>query len=159
MSGFEHICCAVDFTGPSFAALRRAVELARRLDAELTLAHVFPPGQESTLARAERALGMAEERILGRLGEWKAMAERELGREVHARLLTGNPARELARHATRGMDLLVVGTRGATGLGRLVLGSVAERVVQDAPCPVLVVHEHEGQPADEPGLELPQPGM
>ena len=46
-----------------------------------------------------------------------------------------------------------------TGLGRLLLGSVAERVVRDAPCPVLVVHEHEGQPAEEPELELPQPGL
>jgi nucleotide-binding universal stress UspA family protein len=154
---FKQICCAVDFSDHSFAALRRAIELARSLDAELTLVHVFPPGYDSSLARAERALGMAEERILGRLGEWRALAERELGREVRARLLAGSPARELSRHAARGMDLLVVGTRGPTGLGRLLLGSVAERVVRDAPCPVMVVHEHEGPPAEEHEVELPQP--
>ncbi len=160
MNGWKQICCAVDFSEHSFAALQRAIELARRLEAELTLVHVFPPGHDTTLARAERALGMAEERILGRLGEWRAMAERELGREVRARLLAGTPAREIARHASRGMDLIVVGTRGPTGLGRMLLGSVAERVVRDAPCPVMVVHEHEGQqPADENELEMPQPGL
>lgn len=160
MNGWKQICCAVDFSEHSYAALERAVELARRLEAELTLVHVLPPTYESTMGRAERALGMAEERLLGRLGEWRAIAERELGREVRARLLTGSPAREISRHASRGMDLLVVGTRGQTGLGRMLLGSVAERVVRDAPCPVLVVHEHEApQPGDENELQLPQPGI
>ncbi len=159
MNGWKHICCAVDFSEHSFAALRRAIELAGRLDAELTLVHVFPPGQQMSLAHAERALGMAEERLLGRLGEWRALAERELGREVRAQLLAGSPAREISRHASRGMDLLVVGTRGPTGLGRLLLGSVAERVVRDAPCPVLVVHEHEAPQPAQNDLELPQPGM
>jgi universal stress protein A len=157
MNDWKQICCAVDFSEHSLAALHRAVDLARRLEAELTLVHVFPP-HESALARAERALGMAEERILGRLGEWRAMAERELGREVRAQLLAGNPARELARRACRGMDLLVVGTCGPAGLGRMLLGSVAERVVRDAPCPVLVVHQSEAPAGDEAELELPQPG-
>lgn len=159
MNGWKRICCAVDFSEHSMAALERAVELADRLAAQLTLVHVFPPGQDGSLARAERALGMAEERLLGRLGEWRALAERLLGRQVQAQLLTGSPARELARHAARGMDLLVVGTRGPTGLGRLLLGSVAERVVRDAPCPVMVVHLHEGAAAQDPEHELPQPGL
>ncbi len=163
MSGFQQICCAVDFSEHSFAALRRAVELARRLGSELTLVHVFPSGLEGALARAERALGMAEERTLGRLGEWRALAERELGREVRAQLLTGSPPRELVRHAARGTDLLVVGTRGPTGLGRLLLGSVAERGVRDAPCPVMVVHlneQEQRQDVDPEELPLPPvPGL
>jgi nucleotide-binding universal stress UspA family protein len=147
MNAWKQIGCAVDFSAHSWAALERAVDLARRLEARLTIVHVFPPGQlgAGALVQAERALGMAEERLLGRLGEWRAAAERALGREVQAQLLAGSPARELAKFAGRGLDLLVVGTRGPTGLGRLLLGSVAERVVRDAPCPVMVVHEREGE--------------
>ena len=69
MSGFQQICCAVDFSEHSFAALRRAVELARRLESELTLVHVFPPGAEGSLARAERALARRS-----RSGDRKASA-------------------------------------------------------------------------------------
>lgn len=149
MADWKRIGCAVDFSGHSWAALRRAVDLAQRLDAQLTLVHVVPPGHDRALYQAERALGMAEERLLGRLGEWQAAAERDLGRPVHAQLLAGSPAAELARAAAAGLDLLVVGTRGATGLGRLILGSVAERVARDAPCPVMVVHEREEEAARE----------
>jgi universal stress protein A len=157
MNAWKEIGCAVDFSAHSWAALQRALDLAGRLDAELTLLHVFPPGQEGSLVRAERALGMAEERLLGRLGEWRASCERSLGREVRAKFLSGSPARELARFAAR-LDLLVVGTRGPTGLGRLLLGSVAERVVRDAPCPVMVVHEREARAGrDLPDLQEAQP--
>lgn len=158
MNEWKQICCAVDFSDHSFAALRRALDLAHRLGAELTLLHVCLPGPRGSLATAERALSTAEERTLARLEEWRGVAVRELGRDVQARLLVGNPARELARHAAHGMDLLVVGTRGPTGLGRLLLGSVAERVVRDAPCPVMVVHLHDRRPEQFEAPDLPPPG-
>jgi nucleotide-binding universal stress UspA family protein len=57
-------------------------------------------------------------------------------------VLLGDPAAELARFvAEEGCDLLVVGTHGRTGLSRLLLGSVAERVLRHAPVPVLVVRD------------------
>jgi len=148
MSAWKQIGCAVDFSAHSWAALQRAADLARRLEAQLILVHVIPPGQQGVRSQAERALGMAEERVLGRLDEWRAAAERATGRPAQAHLLVGNPAAELARFGARGLDLLVVGTRGPTGLGRLLLGSVAERVTRDAPCPVMVVHEREEAAAD-----------
>jgi nucleotide-binding universal stress UspA family protein len=143
MSHWNEICCAVDFSESSRAALERAVELAARLDAGLTLLHVFAPafpGVDVVYGEGELSEGVAEGPTQARLDTWRSQAERALGRSVRVTLLTGNPAREIARFADHGVDMLVVGTRGPTGLGRLLMGSVAERVVRDATCPVLVVH-------------------
>ncbi len=141
-----NICCAVDFSKHSRAAFGRAVEFARRLDADLTLLHVCTPafpGAEVVYAQGEPAADLEQGSIRPRLDAWLREAAEALGRTVRVEVLTGNPAREIARFGRSGVDLLVVGTRGPTGLGRLLLGSVAERVVRDATCPVLVVHGSE----------------
>ncbi len=146
MSHWNQLCCAVDFSDHSRAALERAVELAARLDADLTLLHVCSPtfpGAEVVYALGEQSDSPSEGPVQARLEAWRREAEHALGRTVRLELLTGNPAREIARFGRRGVDMLVVGTRGPSGLGRLVLGSVAERVVRDATCPVLVVHRPE----------------
>ncbi len=143
MSGWNDICCAIDFSEHSRSAFERALDLAARLDAGLTLLHVAAPsfpGADVVFPRAEPPASLADGPIFARLDAWREEAERALGRGVRVELLTGNPAREIARFSHHGVDLLVVGTRGPTGLGRLLLGSVAERVVRDATCPVLVVH-------------------
>jgi universal stress protein A len=147
MTTWRRICCAVDFGEASRAALEQAIDLARLLDAELTLVHVVVPlpalsdavvmvsPQELNAAQAEE-----DEKVLAR---WAAEAEHELGRPVRVRAMAGDAAAELLRHARdERCDLLVVGTHGRTGLPRLVLGSVAERVARQAPCQVLVVHDH-----------------
>jgi len=143
VSGWNAICCAVDFSEPSRAAFERAVDLASRLDADLTLLHVCAPtfpGADVVYAVGEPSDGLAEGPVQAQLEAWRREAEHGLGRSVRVQLLTGNPAREIARFGEHGVDVLVVGTRGPTGLGRLLLGSVAERVVRDATCPVLIVH-------------------
>jgi nucleotide-binding universal stress UspA family protein len=77
------------------------------------------------------------------LARWRADAEGRTGRPVRSRVLSGDPAAEIVRHAREERcDLVVVGTHGRTGIQRLVLGSVAERVARQSPCPVLVVHDH-----------------
>ena len=148
MVAWTQIGCAVDFSAHSWAALVRAADLARRLDAQLTLVHVIPPALDARLLGADRVLDASSDRTLGKLDEWRGAAERAVGRAVRARFFTGSPIAELVRFAA-GLDLLVVGTRGPTGLGRLLLGSVAERVARDAPCPVMVVHERAEEAARE----------
>lgn len=147
MAAWKQIGCAVDFSAHSWAALERAIDLARRLEAQLLLVHVIPPAQAGPVPGPGRTLGMAEQWIAAKLDDWRATAERALGREVQARLFTGSPAPELLRFAAGGVDLLVVGTRGPTGLGRLLIGSVAERVARDARCPVMIVHEQHEEEA------------
>jgi Universal stress protein family len=67
-------------------------------------------------------------------------------------LLEGDPAAEIVRYGRdAGIDLIVMGTHGRTGVERLVLGSVAEKVLRDASCSVLVVKLPRGQPAIRPG--------
>jgi nucleotide-binding universal stress UspA family protein len=59
------------------------------------------------------------------------------------RLLEGDPAEEILKVAQgEGVDMIVMGTHGATGLTRLLMGSVAEHVLRKAPCPVLTVRPH-----------------
>jgi nucleotide-binding universal stress UspA family protein len=153
MAGWKRIGCAVDFEAPSRAALGQAIDLARRLDAELTLLHVAVPPPDVVGAplgaefEAREAVPRLEEETLER---WRVEAEQRAGRPVRSRRGRGHPAAELLRLLREGpCDVLVVGTHGRSGVPRLVLGSVAERVARDAPCPVLVVHDHaEGLRAD-----------
>jgi nucleotide-binding universal stress UspA family protein len=143
---WKKICCAVDFSEPSWIAMEQAAELASRLGAELTLVHVRPPppaaatdvlvpsggGADAEIRRAEEALEV-----------WRSDAESRAALPVRARVLAGDPAGELARAAREeGFDLLVVGTHGRSGFSRLLLGSVAERVLRRAPVPVLVMRDH-----------------
>lgn len=146
MIPWNKICCAVDFSETSRAALEQAVALASSLDADLTLVHVLPaPLQAATgVLVSSRGVAAAEaERSEADLARWREDAARRLGRTVRARALWGEPAAEIVRDAREeGYDLLVLGTHGRSGLPRLVLGSVAERVARQAVCPVLVVHDH-----------------
>jgi len=65
------------------------------------------------------------------------------GVTVTTEVSVGNPARTIAKIAAeRGADLIVMGTRGRGGFAHLLLGSVAERVIRTAHCPVLTVREH-----------------
>jgi nucleotide-binding universal stress UspA family protein len=142
MADWRKILCAVDFGEPSREAMREAAELARRSGAELALVHVqaaapriagelFVPTPEA----AERALVEVRRLLAG----WRVAAERIAARPLRSTVLSGDPAREIVRFARASRaDLVVVGTHGRGALGRIVLGSVAEKVVRDAHCPVLV---------------------
>ncbi len=71
---------------------------------------------------------------------WRALAERLGAPSVDTQRSVGTPGPEIVAMARRdAYDLIVMGTHGRTGLGHLVLGSVAEEVVRHAPCPVLTV--------------------
>jgi nucleotide-binding universal stress UspA family protein len=89
MSDWSHICCAVDFSEHSRAAFERAVELADRLEAHLTLLHVCAPaypGAEVAYAMGEASGGLPEGPAQARLDLWLGKAERMLGRPVRVEL-------------------------------------------------------------------------
>lgn len=149
MGEWRKICCAVDFSDPSRFAMEEAADLAKRCCAELTLVHVYeppPPVSMDALAAGEstlfwEALAVDLERSLA---AWRAEAARRAGVPVASVLLVGRAAPEILAWAREhGTDLLVVGTHGRLGLKRLVLGSVAEHVVRQAPCPVFVIRPKE----------------
>ena len=73
-------------------------------------------------------------------GLLKLISAREAGMTVERRLAEGDPAMEIPEAARQiGGDLIVLGTHGRSGLRRLLMGSVSEEVVREAPCPVLTV--------------------
>ncbi len=153
----EKICCATDFSEPSRIAMLEAAELARRLDAELELVHVQTPpptaGTDVLAANvevAETALAELEKSM----AMWRDEAERLVGRAVRSTVRAGDAAGEIVRHAREhGIDLIAVGTHGRTGLRRLVVGSVAERIVREAPCAVVVARRREPTVANEIAAE------
>lgn len=136
MLQLRKILCPVDFDSGSVLALERAAELAREGDAKLYLLHVIPtpPGPEVALD-FNKLEGRARTRL-------EHLARRKLGTHINweAHVRSGPPAVEVARAAERfGVDLIVMTTHGRKGLKHFVLGSVAEAVVREAPCPVLTM--------------------
>lgn len=150
---WRKILCAVDFSESSRAALREAAFLARRFGAELTLLHVeetLPGGEAALLSCPPDVCKRTAFEVGHSLETWRLEAEDLVGRPVAVALTSGSPAREILRTAADGgFDLVVTGTRGRTGVARLVLGSAAEEVVRRAPCPVLVAREP-GAPSAHP---------
>jgi nucleotide-binding universal stress UspA family protein len=144
MAEWKRICCAIDFSEPSRLAMREAAELARRLGGHLELLHVHalpPPAVdiEATPASAELVETPVRE-LHDSMTPWREEAAGIAGRPVGATITPGGAADEIVRFARdHPTDVLVLGTHGRAGLARLLLGSVAERVVREAPCSVLVI--------------------
>ena len=145
MKAIRRIVHPSDFSPASRAAFAKAVELARANRAELILAHVvdavMPLGPDGYIAPnvyediQKSARAYAQRKLA-------ALVERAKQGRVRATplLLEGGAFQGILRAAkSRRADMIVMGTHGRTGLAKLFLGSVAERVVASASCPVLTV--------------------
>lgn len=137
-----------DFSEPSEKALRYAMAFAEQFDARLYLVHVVQPVY-LPVELGQMPLVSAEferdryDRLTKELEE-RAAHCRNVGIKPEVHVISGAPWREIVEIArSREIDLIILATHGHTGLKHALLGSVAERVVRHAPCPVLVVREHE----------------
>jgi nucleotide-binding universal stress UspA family protein len=157
MPRLQHILVPTDFSPLSRVAIDSALSLFKDVPAiSLTLVHVVEP----MLVPGISDPGMAVDLTLEARVE---AADRELEHlrslygarvRLEARLLTGSPARTLCDLAAdEHFDLIMLTSHGHTGLERVLMGSVAEQVVQDAHCPVLVIK----LPKNERGQFLPDP--
>jgi nucleotide-binding universal stress UspA family protein len=151
MIRLKNILVATDFGEASEAALAYGRTLARTFDARLHVMHVV--GSTSAWAGAEGyAFDAGELQAEMEEGARKALAalirdddRRELNAETVLRV-SGTPALAIVSYARdANVDLIVMGTHGRGGMAHLFMGSVAERVVRTASCPVLTVRhpEHE----------------
>lgn len=140
----KRILVPTDFTDPSNEALETAISFARVSGGTLDLVHVagettyvlpppigfavLPLGASGEFARAADGLAVEERRV------------REAGVACESATLVNQADVEIVRRAREtAADLIVMGTHGRSGLAHALMGSVAEKVVQHGPCPILIV--------------------
>ena len=139
----QHVLVPIDFSATADRALAYAIALAQQLQARLTLLHVLDmtpvtmdemtPGVVATYlddleTDAQHLLQASRERV------------QRAGLQGDSLLVQGTPTQTIVDTAgEQGVDLILMGTHGRTGLAHVFLGSVAEHVVRQGPCPVLVV--------------------
>lgn len=150
----QHILVPVDLSAPSLKAVEYAVALAAPARATVQLTYVVEPGSHfcslgnHPLARGEEEIVLRSEQLLAKVAEENRF--REVMPDSGVRI--GNPAEEiLAYSQASSADLLVVSTHGRTGLQRVLMGSIAQKIVRGAKCAVLVVRKDERDFAVLPG--------
>jgi nucleotide-binding universal stress UspA family protein len=142
---FKKILCPVDFSDNSLNALNYATDLAKQNNGQLVLLHVienpladqYGPKGQNFYAEVEHALDWSKQKLAD------AARTHAAGVPCETVAKRGNPYEEIIDLATaQQADMIVMSTHGRTGPQRLLIGSVAEKVVRTAPCPVLTVrHE------------------
>jgi nucleotide-binding universal stress UspA family protein len=134
---------ATDFSPSSDLALDRAIDLARGLGAELEVLHVHkvtttsvPPTLDMVnIPPSSKEVSSGEEALAERVARVRAA-----GVTCEGESRFGRPEHEIVRRAVeRGVRLIVLGSHGASTLKHVLLGSVTESVLADAPCPLVVV--------------------
>jgi len=148
----QHILVPIDFSADADQALEYAIALASKLQARLTLLHVLlslPPLPEGAPGRGlpevylrqlatevQQGLATRRQRVL------------DAGLEGHSMLVYGMPFQSIIDTAQeQKVDLIIMSTHGRTGLKHVLLGSVAEKIVRLAPCPVLVTRSPASTPS------------
>jgi universal stress protein A len=144
MTTIRKILVPTDFSPHADEAMRLASDLSRRYEAPLTLAYVYEPVSyalpDGLVMYTAPQLSELSARFDERLADAQKKAIDAGAVRVERRLLQGFIGNEITNLAAEGgFDLIVMGTHGRRGFQRLLLGSIAERVMRTAPCPVLTV--------------------
>ena len=146
MSDFSKILVPVDFSEGSKTVLRKAVYMAEKLEAKLYVTFVveYIPSLYNLSVVPHLSSDLQEE-------ELRHGVEKKLGKFINenldlsvafnSKVLSGHVAEEIIRFAeVEGVGLIIMGTHGHKGFERMLLGSVAEKVLKMAPCPVLTIN-------------------
>lgn len=150
MKTFSNLLVGVDLSENCLPALKQAMSMVERTDAGLKCLFVLAqnhnekPNFESFFRTDEAREGMLEEKAITKLTHWLSeqtgLGTGEVEERLQPTVKTGKPAEEILRFADESeCDLIVTGTHGRTGLQRMWIGSVAERVVRHSTIPVLTV--------------------
>lgn len=145
--GFNRILCPCDFSSFSHQAVPQAAALCRDFDATLILVHVvdawpdYPEFMPATPRNESPRLSKRAAESLARL------ASRQKGVSTEIRVLSGVTHRELARFiGEEDIDIAVLATHGRSGLAHALLGSVTEKLIRMAPCPVMTLRPRKPMP-------------
>ena len=143
----QNILVATDFSDASELSLRAAAMLAKQFSSKVTVVHVFDPAPLAPIAT--RGLSGPDqlankEHVENAIHEKLESIREETFSEIPdvkaVLIMAASPATAICDYAAKeGVDLIVLSTHGRTGLDHLLIGSVAERVVRHALCPVLTL--------------------
>jgi nucleotide-binding universal stress UspA family protein len=141
MIHLRNVLVAVDFDDTSMVALTYARSLARNFGARLHVLHVLENLFLRPMANDPHAI---EAGVTRRLLDTLTPDDRQVLNAVPVIRKSDSPADDIVKYAEQeGIDLIVMGTHGRPGVAHLLMGSVAEKVVRAAPCPVLTVRHPE----------------
>jgi nucleotide-binding universal stress UspA family protein len=147
MINLTSILVPTDFSETSQVAVTYGAALARAFGARLTLMHVIPDGfGEEIIAAATLGMFQIAERSAGARLEKLLTPQERRDLRLECVVRTGHPEEEIVGHArTQGTDLIILATRGRSAMAHMLEGSVTEKLLRIAPCPVLIVRhpEHE----------------
>jgi len=137
---FRNILCPIDFDANSPAAMEFAGKIAQETGGKIYLLHVVPWTVAAVPIDASEVLAELKQSATARLLQLaKEKLDGRVANEIVVTVAT-NPGNEVVRIAKElKVDVVIMATHGRKGLNHLVLGSVAERVVRESPCPVMTV--------------------
>lgn len=146
MISIRRVLFPTDFSEPSEHAMNHALDFARLFKARLHLLHVVDESFQYWMASAPSGmpLGPSQDQVLSnsmqRMKDFVSRRIPQTEADVVTSVTWGRPAAEILRHAKdQQIDLIVIGTHGRSGLAHALMGSVAEKVVRQATCPVLTI--------------------
>jgi len=144
MIEIRRVMYPTDFSEPSECAFAHALDFATHFKASLHVLHVVDESFQHWIASVPGATGPSRDDLLGssidRVREFVARAVPNSKSDVVTTVTWGHPPTEILRHADEHkIDLIVIGTHGRSGLAHALMGSVAEKVVRQATCPVLTI--------------------
>jgi nucleotide-binding universal stress UspA family protein len=147
MVSYKNVLFCTDFSPNAQAALPHAIDLAKKYGAALHLVHVYQepehvaelemsPSVKSDWVRVAHLLGTEKDKKLKEICE-------EISKETGSclpKMLRGKPHTEILRYAKEsGIDLIVMGSHGLSGLEQVLFGSTADRVMRESACDVLII--------------------
>jgi nucleotide-binding universal stress UspA family protein len=146
MREFKQVLCGTDFSESSFKALDYGLRFAKLAEGKLIILHLVHVPAGDLLGEKAYTLNFdeAKNRMTEMLEEVRV---NRLERYANTELIVdlGDPAEQIIQLASRrNVDLIVTSTHGRSGLSHLIMGSVAEKIIRHAPCPVFVVRSGVG---------------
>jgi nucleotide-binding universal stress UspA family protein len=137
---FENILYATDFSGHSHSALPYVLSMARNYDSRVFVANIISLFPFSHTAPTQALQAMTAQAIREGKDAMKLLEPSLKGVRHETLIRKGDICGELAAIVEeKGIDLIVVGTHGRAGISKVLMGSVAEKITREAPCPVLTV--------------------
>jgi len=138
----KRILIPTDGSDPSMRAAEFAIELAKYFESEIVAIYVIDRVILEEVSKIHERRGLEEEirRKADRCLNYIVRLAEKKGLKARSILVEGQPHDQIVRHAeSLKADMIIMGSKGRRGMNRILIGSVAERVIEYAPCPVLVI--------------------